>query len=256
MTILRISNSEYKIEIPGLENVVFTETQSEHINLPKAVDFTSGLNTILQSTREAGAFNIEIGRKYDRDRLPSGGYQITRTAAIYFKTNGKFHVAIDDIIDPAQNIAIVHAKDGYKSHSKHNTFFLPLSDPLVNGALSRAEKTGRILEVEETSPLELTTSQTLKSSQFGKNCWSRAMLADVAELYAETVNKHANGIGRVLYLTLAELEALKLPHDSAEIRWCGVGELQLGYIDAKSQFGSGYARGVRGAKEFIDVVKQ
>ena len=231
----------------GFDGVTFSRSSDGYLVWPKAVVFGGKNNGILQSMREAGAFRIEAERKDDADL-----YQATRTGVVYFKAGDKFYAAIDDTVDPAQNIVVARAKDGYKSYSQNNKFVFPVSNKLVRGVLSRAEKAGRIVEVETESPLELKTKSVSGKSEFGQNDWNKAILVDVSEPYAQMLNKRGDNIGRVWSLTQEDLERKGVDGNNVEIRPLGLGGDGYGidYVDADNYFDyDGCARGVRGARE-------
>lgn len=250
MVVKETSIIKYELENPSFEGVEFTEHSNEWLTWPKAVEFAAeqGDGAILQSAREAGAFRIEAEGKYDADL-----YQATRNVALYFKMGDKFYCAIDDIADTEQNVVIARAQEGYKSHSNNDTYLLPVTDSLVKGVLSRAEKTGRIVEATE-SPLELKTQEVDGKSEFGQNDWNKAILLDVAEVYAKMLNKRGYGIGRVWSLTPENLEEIGVDGNSVEVRPVGLGNDyccdDVDGVDADDRCGDGRSCGVRGAKNF------
>lgn len=241
---------KYELENPCFKGVEFTEHSYKWCTWPEAVEFAAeqGDGAILQSAREAGAFRIEAEGKHDADL-----YQATRNVALYFKVGDKFYCAIDDIADPEQNIVIARAQDGFKSHSNKGAYLLPVNDSLVKGVLSRAEKTGRIVEATE-SPLELETKAVNGKSEFGQNDWNRAIWLDVAELYAQMLNNRGYEIGRVWSLTPESLEEIGVDGNSVEVRPVGLGVYDyynVCGVDAYCRFCYvGRSRGVRHAKNF------
>jgi hypothetical protein len=226
----------------GFDGITFSGSSDDYLVWPKAVVFGGKNNGILQSTREAGAFSIEAEGKDDAYL-----YQATRTGVVYFKAGDKFYAAIDDTVDPAQNIVVARAEDGYKARSKNNKFILPVSDTLVRGVLSRAEKAGRIVEVVAESPLELKTKSVDGKSEFGQNDWNKAILVDVSEPYAQMLNKRGYNIGRVWSLTPKDLEQKGVDGNNVEVRPVGLGGVGIDGVGVG--FNCGCARGVRGARE-------
>ena len=235
---------------PDFVGVEFTEHSKEWLNWPDAVEFAfeQGNGAILQSAREAAAFRIEAEGKHDADL-----YQATRNVALYFKVGDKFYCAIDDVIDPEQNIVIASAEEGFKSHLNEDKYLLPVTDSLVKGVLSRAEKTGRIVEATE-SPLELKTKAVNGKSEFGQNDWNKAILLDMAEPYAGMLNKRGYEIGCVWSLTPDSLEKKGVDGKFVEVRPVGLGVSNYNNIDdvdAVNQFDDdGRSGGVRRAKNF------
>jgi len=233
----------------GFDGMTFSRRSDNYLGWPEAVVFGSKNNGILQSAREAGAFRIEAEGKAAADF-----YQATRTGVVYFKAGDKFYAAIDDTVDPAQNIVIARAEDGYKSHRQTDKFILPVSNKLVKGVLSRAEKAGRIVEVASESPLELKTKSVRGKSEFGQNDWNKAILADVNEPYAQMLNKRDYNTGLVWGLTQEGLESKGVDGNNVEVRPVGLGDgYSYGISDVGAKDGSfevgGRARGVRGARE-------
>lgn len=241
---------KYEIENPSLKGVEFTEPSREYLVWPKAVEFAAGQgkDSILASVFERGAFRVEAEGKHDADL-----YQATRTVALYFKVGGKFYAAIDDTVDPEQNIVISRAQPGFKSHSQNGKYLLPISDALVKGALLRAEKSGRIVEANAESPLELKTKQVDGRSDFGQNDWNKAILLDVAEPYAQMLSQRGYDIGRVWSLTSGTLENIGVDGSFVEVRPVGLGYNfnVIDYVYANDLFDdNGRACGVRRAREF------
>ncbi|MBW2978729.1 hypothetical protein KY304_01300 [Candidatus Woesearchaeota archaeon] len=250
MAIKKTRIIKYELENPHFKGVEFTEHSNEWLDWPKAVRFASeqGDGSILQSAREAAAFRIEAEGDYDADL-----YQATRNVALYFKVGDKFYCAIDDIADPEQNIVIARAEESFKSHSNHGKYILPVNDSLVKGVLSRAEKTGRIVEATE-SLLELKTKTVKEKSEFGQNDWNKAILLDVAESYAQMLNKRGYKIGRVWSLTPESLEEIGVDGNSVEVRPVGLGDndyYSVNDVVAVNLFDyDGRSCGVRRAKNF------
>ncbi|MCK4670268.1 MAG: hypothetical protein KAT43_03615 [Nanoarchaeota archaeon] len=253
---------KYELKNPSFKGVEFTGHSNEWLNWPKTVRFATeqGDGAILQSAREAGAFRIEANGEHDADV-----YQATRNVALYFKMGGKFYCAIDDIADPEQNIVIARAQEGYKSHSNERKYLLPVNDSLVKPALSRAEKTGRIVEATE-SPLKLKTKAVNGKSEFGQNDWNKAILLDVAEPYARMLSQRGDGIieyyrtlnqlsyeiGRVWSLTPERLKEIGVDGNFIEVRPVGLGGnyYSLNGVYAYDCFGASRSCAVYGAREF------
>jgi len=246
MAVKETRNIKYELDHPAFAGVEFTEHSKEWLDWLEAVRFASaqGDGAILQSAREAAAFRIEAEGEHDADL-----YQATRTVVLGIKVGNDFYQAIDDIADPEQNIAIARAQEGYASHSNDGKYLLPVTDSLVKGVLSRAEKTGRIVRATE-SPLELKTKEVKKKSEFGQNDWNRAILLDMAEPYAGMLNKRGYETGRVWSLTPKSLEEIGVDGNSVEVRLVGLGVDYVVVVDANSLFYDGRSCGVRRAKNF------
>ena len=236
---------KYELENPSFRGVEFTEHSNEWLTWPKAVKFAAeqGDGAILQSAREAGAFRIEADGEHNIDL-----YQTTRAIALYFKVGDKFYCAIDDVVDPEQNIVLARAQEGFESHSSEGKYLLPVTDSLVKGSLLRAEKTGRIVRTTE-SPLELKTKEVDKKSEFGQNDWNKAILLDVAESYAQMLNKRGYEIGRVWSLTPENLEKIGVDGNFVEVRPVGLGVVIFVNADYRFSY-DGRSCGVRRAKNF------
>jgi hypothetical protein len=264
---IKYDGINYKLKNPAFKGVEFTEYSKRGLDWPEAVKFAAnqGDGAILQSVREAGAFRIEADGAYDAKVHPA-----TRSAALYFKMGDKFYCAIDDIADSEQNIIIARAQKGFKSKSDsyNGTHLLPVNDSLVKGALSRAEKTGRIVEATENNILELRTKTFDGKSEFGQNDWNRAILLDFAEPYAEMIHKRYTesygiwpsilDIGRVWSLTPKTLEKIGVDGNFVDVGpvslvgvYNDIDGVTVGYYSG-NVCGSGVGRscGVRHAKNF------
>lgn len=234
--------------VPQTKGTVFRNGSSESLVLPGAVRFASLYGTFLQSAQEGVAFRYATLSAGQDGLDGANDCQWTRTAALYFKSDGKWHVAFDDIPDAQKNIVLAKYNDGYKSHETNGKFPRSIKNILVKSALKRAEKDGRIVIVPE-SRLELLTKPISGEDSVAGNTHSRAILGYAAPLQAELLNKEGYEKGRFWFLTLSDLEDLELKSNEAEIRAAGLG--RGGGVDAGSRFDvSGCSRGTFGAKEF------
>jgi len=152
----------------GFEDVVFSES-SRVITWPKAVAYGAENGGVLQSALEAMVY-----RMWSMNDDRSDQTQATRTAAVYFKARGVWHVAFDDSPDPTQNILVAQAEAGYRAHYDSYTVaaqksvatqladeatgkavFVPLmskwilskTDPCIEALLQRARKDDRIIRL-------------------------------------------------------------------------------------------------------------
>jgi hypothetical protein len=237
----------HTIDNPAFNGVEFTEHSKEYLAWPKAVKFAAERGGILQSAREAGAFRVDANGEHN-----ANDYQATRAVALGFKVGNKFYFAIDDTIDPAKNIVIARVQEGYDRHNAERKFLLPVTDALVKGALLRAEKTGRIVEANTASPLELKTKAVSGKSEFGQNDWNKAILLDVAEPYAQMLSQSGYDIGHVWSLTPETLERIGVNGNFVEVRPVGFGCFSnFSSVVADDLFDyCGRSCGVRGVREF------
>ena len=118
----------------------------------------------------------------------------------------------------------------------------------------RAEKTGRIVEAAESITLDLKTKQNNGKSEFGQYDWTKATFLDMAEPYAQMLNKRGYDIARVGLVDSEELEYIGIDNTNVEVRLTVLGRIDSGHIhDAYSCFRfmePGRARVVHGAREF------
>jgi hypothetical protein len=168
-----ISTPTYKIDVPGFEHLLFSESSSERLTLPAAVKFNEEFGGSLQSAAKAVAFRIAANGQDHANE-----YQVTRTAAIYFKDGHQFYVAFDD--DPKENILLARAQEGYDSHNSKDNWLVPTSDTLVKAALKRAEKNNRIVLAPVTDSLELR----LDDGAYERDPLVQGMIGKVAPFYA------------------------------------------------------------------------
>lgn len=245
---------KYKlINTLGFKGVEFTE--SSRLEWLKAVKFAADQNAVLQSVREAAAFQIEKTPK--RGMFPFRDYafsdQVTRTGAIYFKDGSKFYVAFDDAPYPQQNIILARVQEGYDAHSNDREWMLSKKDKHVAQILKRAEKSDRIVEVVE-SPLELATNTSSGVSEFGSNKTVQALFGNVAEPYAGTLHKNVID-AVVIYVLTPDCLDKTLDQKNAVVLGVRLGGFHRNDISssvyALEQFNYyDYARGVRGARKF------
>jgi len=174
--------------------LLFTKSSTWDLRWTNAVKYASDLGADLQSMREAAIFRMEAkGADYsDRE-------QITRTGALFIVRNGKVYVAFDDDIE--RNLIISHASSrcGTRSHN----YFAPLMDEGLQFALERAEKTGRIAEVQEIESLELQL--TMGKNGFSLHPIVQAILGDVSRDYARysRIIREGQYQGEYMYQTVS-----------------------------------------------------
>jgi hypothetical protein len=237
MAVTRISPSEYRIDTPGFEQHVFTLGSARYLLLPHAVAFARAQGAVLQSAREAVAFRIASAGSDGADR-----YQMTRTCALYFRDGGVFFVAFDD--DPAQNILLARAQEGYDAHSIGDDWLVNKHDPLIRGALQRAELTGRVMTAPLVENVMASTFATDGTSQYGNNPVVRAIIGDLAERYAEFLAQRGCSAGFACVLTRGALEHLNIDEHTVAVRHVSLGSGDAIYADSNCTCG-GRARGVR-----------
>lgn len=229
---------------PGFERVVFTRSSPFDWIRPKAIALLEERGGVLQSTREAAAFRIEADSADD-----AGQPQITRTIVMYFRHEGRWYAAVDDISDPQQNITLAQADEGYRIHQRYHKFAFLKKDARIRDLLARAEKAGRVFGVSDQISLELTTEQTDGMSAFGQYEGNKAILGDVSEDYATFLARKGLNKSTFRQLTPERLERLMLGDDKVEIRLSGLGDygsFYLGGITAWDECcDSGPGRGVR-----------
>ncbi|MCK4670267.1 MAG: hypothetical protein KAT43_03610 [Nanoarchaeota archaeon] len=165
---------KYTIENPAFKDVEFSDLFSGDLSFPsypcsKFSDFRfshfpatspnimdyfiTPSGGILQSAREHGAFEIEAQNSTHSDwknwTYGASLLQSTRTVVLYFKVGDKFYAAIDDTINPDDNIVMACSRLGLKMYEQDGKFLLYISHSVVKNALLRAEKSGRIVEVDD-----------------------------------------------------------------------------------------------------------
>ncbi len=230
-------------EASSPEEAAFTPISTNGLVVPGAVKFASDLNATLWSVREAVASGIET-------KLSGSEYLSTRTAAIYLQDiGGKYFVAFDDTPHPEQNIILARAQEGHFEHASKKSWLLPRKDYFVKQILNRADKQGRIVEVNE-SPYELV----IGTPGFEANRLSQALFGNMTKRCENLM--HARGYSKLLmYLARPELlEQRAIGHDNVEVRLTGIN------VDYKNHaytivanypfFFGGLSRGIWGAREF------
>ncbi len=235
---------------PAFKGAEFSDHSSKEDWLD-AIDFAARWGGILQSAREAAAFYFYAKGEHD-----TNDNQVTRTVALGFKAGNKFYIAIDDTVNPEQNIVIAKTKERYNSYNSlfNRNYLLSVTDPLVKSALSRAEKTGRIVEANSVSMLDLKTDAVNGKSEFGQHDLSKAILLDFAEHYAQMIRQAEQcDVGAIWSLTPEDLEK-----NGADSKHVDVQPVCLGYITVNAVSNStfdlldtvGRACAVRGARDF------
>jgi hypothetical protein len=242
MTLKLINQPEYTIDTPGFEHVVFTAGSSNYLALPQAVAFARDRHSVLQSALEAVAFRFAAGGDDG-----ANNYQTTRTSALYFQDNQEFYVAFDD--DPAQNILLTRAQEGYDAHSSAGKWLVKKSDPLIAGALQRATKADRLVPVPLENAVRYSTATRNGTSEYGTSKLIRATIGDMADRYAGFLRQNGYRQGYELLLTPANLEQMGVDPYHVEVRRVGVGGSDynvMGNLYANDHCGGvGRARWVR-----------
>lgn len=224
--------------VPGFAGVRFSESSPDHKTWPAAVTFAAQTG-VLQSAREAAAFRIHAnGQDHAND------YQATRTVTLGFKVGDKFYVAFDDHPDPAKNIILARAQDGYNAMAE---WTLSRTDAHVRQVLARAEQDGRIVISAQSSPIKLPIAQG--AHYFGNDTTVEAVLGDQASGYAAHILERGHEFGLVCMLTEELLsQIIGSDTDSVVVRTVSLSDY---IIDANNLFvGHGRARGVSGAQNF------
>ncbi|MCK4670269.1 MAG: hypothetical protein KAT43_03620 [Nanoarchaeota archaeon] len=262
---------KYELENPHFNGVEFGELSKSFLPMDYAVCFAANQGRILWSAREAGAFSIEqsIEQASCGFRYLGCPIYLTRTVDIGIKIDDKFYHAIDDTINPEQNLVIARAQEGDESHFLNGKYLLPITDPLVKGALLRAEKTGRIFEATK-GVNRLKTKAVNGKSEFGQDDGNKAILLDVAEPYAQMLS-HLRGYnyGYMWFLEPESLERMGVDGNFVEVRCVHLNPFAKtkifpggrcyddnyyiydNTVAANIQFNLyAWVRGVRGAREF------
>lgn len=191
--------------VTGLKgfDYVFTE-HSKNLTVPDAILWPETRDAILLSAREATGTCIALKGDDYGDTA-----QATRTGIAYYKDGQKYFMAFDDIRDCERNIVLAQA------HQR-------LTPELVKEHIRRAERTGRIAEVPEQSPIELSLtskpgfaeSQTIQALLRG----TESPLFDMAELRATDLReRHGRDKTYLHTLTVEELKKLGIEGDKTEI---------------------------------------
>lgn len=141
------------------QGIMISKGSITKVYLPEAVKYARDHGAVLQSAREAAALRvITSGSGFDH----SGEDQATRTAILYFIDKDRYCFAVDDEPDDS-NIILSRAQDGYSSCYEKGVWILPKSDSDVAKILRRAERSGRIGEINipniETQSLYVTGFQ-------------------------------------------------------------------------------------------------
>ncbi|GEM_PF-4118788 len=247
-------------ERPGFENIVFTPIKPKLL-FPSAVDFISdhphGINSALQSVREAVAFEIEVENEYHGHKLDrghdSGHLQLTRTSATYFMASDKYYVAIDDDPSSTDNLLLARAPERYWVHAAGRNSLLSKRDTHIRRTLERAEDSDRIVEIKtdklkygitydtieereydrslegevifvdpfanHTAQFSLSTLVKSGTSAFGTHKLSRALFGDLAESYAACLwEKQRHQRGVVQVIIPTELDRLGVKGEMVESR--------------------------------------
>lgn len=234
---------------PAFSEVFYYPSTRRYLELPNAVHHTYNNGVILPSAQEMCAFRIS-SRGINGDFEPL----LTRTAAVYFKSENKHYIAFDDSIISEENLIISKAFTGYAAFAKNSRFLLPIKDDLVAKLLARAEKFGRIVSVTHNSSPELSTKKEGTTSQFGSNPIVKAALGCIAEPYASYLQKqNPPQDGEMMYV-------FGIPNDErAKSRFAAIYYVGLGFdgcpsirhIDAVSYFNvPGHVIPVSNPREF------
>jgi hypothetical protein len=220
MVLQRVPES-YLIDTPGFETTLFTTSSHDALTLPDAVQFALDQNSVLQSAREAVAFRIAANGAYHANRN-----QTTRTAALYLRDGHTFCVAFDD--DPAENILLARAQEGYEAHRSGGKWLVNKNEPLLRSALERATKANRIALVARESPIHLPTPAGGGTSEYGASQLVKAAIGDMAAPYAAFLRNKGFNSKDAWLLTTSDLERIGVDKKHVEIRRVGVGG--VGYL--------------------------
>jgi len=215
MALTLISQPEYRIDTPGSEDLVYTGSSLEYLALPDAVRYATDRNSILQSASEAIAFRLAA-----QGAASANDFHVTRTAALYCKEQQQYFVAFDD--DPAENILLARAQEGYDAHTSTRTWLVPRDDPHITAALARAHKSNRILPLPMEDHVCLNTART-GASAYGTNAFIRATIGDLAEPYARFLNENGYRAGYEWFLAPKTLGNIGVDDKHVEVRRVGVG---------------------------------
>jgi len=245
MTLTRVSPHEYTIDTPGFPEHLFSAASQQYLALPGAVRYAQQRNSVLQSAAEAVAFRLAAQRADLADN-----YQVTRTAELYFKDNDTFAVAFDD--DPAENILLSRAQQGYDAHKTTNKWLVPKDDPLIRAALARAATTRRIVPLAEK--VALATTAWNSASGHKTNMLLRATIGDLAEPYAEFLSYNNRHTGYEYCLDPRTLQQLGVDEEQVEVRCVGIGssDNNINLYAGGRCVDAGRARGVRSVAKPTD----
>lgn len=225
-----VSRPTYRINVPGFEHLEFSESSSDYLVTPAAVDFNKDFGGQLQSAREAWAVRLAANGANH-----ANGYQTTRTPVIHFVKDGKVYAAFDDSNDPTENIILARAQEGYNFHSEGEEWLVSRNDPVVYATLERAIAAGRIAPVADVQERGLPLDGT-----YSKDATVNAILTDLAPQVEQFLSANYS-VGRVWDLTAKEYVKSGVDSETVNIRRVGVG----GYLVAGSQLYYGFARRVR-----------
>ncbi|MBI4451284.1 hypothetical protein HY642_04885 [Candidatus Woesearchaeota archaeon] len=191
----------------------------------------------------------------------------TRTAAVYFESNGKPMVAFDDIPDPAQNIILARAKeaymlnfsaewDGFQTPQQQNEWVLPITDEHVAGILRRAERDRRILELSLRGITFDAGPGRDNLPPFGTSALGRALLGGYAQEFSNAIEQ-TDGLLGLLYGPPSYLCSDTNKVVVRPVRLLGFGTLDdmAGFSYAEPLGSFAYSRGVTGAKEFREYMR-
>jgi hypothetical protein len=239
MTLARCSPSEYQIDTPGFDQTIFTVTSRDYLPFPVAVQYARVRNSVLQSARDAIAFRIAAnGAEGAND------YQLTRTAAVYFREHGQHFVAFDD--DPADNLLLARSTDGTAAYRVGLPWLARRANDMITRMLDRAQHADRIHPLPRQD--ETIYSTTGSTAAYATAPMVRAMIGDLAAPYADFLGNKGHTRGRTWLLTPKDVQRNVVTDDFVEVRRVGVGgEAYLMYgLDADGRCnGTGRARGVR-----------
>jgi hypothetical protein len=238
-------------------DTVFSRSSDECLELREALHTKSDIlkGFVLQSAREAYAWRVACSDEEEGKE----GY-VTRTAVLYFKSNGSWYVAVDDIPDPKKNLILTHTFEEFDEY--FDQCFLKKSHPLVRSALGRAKRSGRVVKVpnkKEWNTKLSTVPNRRGTSQFGRFSLNKLVFGDMSEVVA----KYWHSLGResceVRGISVESLETQLIPRGSVEVQSLSVDSLKYlrrgrnvcdAYDDSNSCYYiqsfciDGYARGV------------
>ncbi len=235
MAVTLVTLSEYDIDLPGFTGLRFTASSDKNLALPDAVHYALERQSVLQSAREAWAFRIAAD-----GALGSNQYQSTRTAALGFRRDGQYLIAICDSMIPDENILLSRAQEGYDAH-RAGRWLVSRDDPLVQGMLECATHEHRVFPALEKT----LTLSTGTASPYATHPVTQALLGkDLNKQVATYLNQHSCGNGYVWTLSPSELQKIGIDDKTVEVRRVGVGGVGSLYASVQCYY-LGRARGVR-----------
>ena len=223
---------------------VFNEISDKCLTLPDASKYASRDGGVLWSLREAIA-------RFDGKINDLSYLIITRSVGIYFRDiSGKILMALDDSSNFEENLALSRAQDGYFAHiSREGVWQLSKNDDIIKKTLNRADRLGRIVEVD--APREFGTRDGF---EFDFYRTGQVWFGNLAGLCGAVLNKH--GFSRLAFYqaSVEYLESRLTDTNHVEVRWAGLSvnkdKPSCSVVANYPFFHSGYACGIRSPSEF------